>query len=84
MIDQVAMNKFGHQFTACSPAEQTALLTELAAQENSPEPAPVFFRSMKTLTAAIYYSTPEGYRDLTKYGPPPKSFGCNHASEHIA
>lgn len=61
-LDATAQTKYGKAFARCSEADQVRLLT---AMTDSP-----FFKQAKTLTSAIYFNTPEGYKELNKFGSP--------------
>jgi hypothetical protein len=74
-LDSVAIQQHGRPFVKCTPADQTALLTEF---ESGTGPGHEFFRLAKSMTAMIYYNTQIGYRELNKDGRVPASFGCKH------
>jgi Gluconate 2-dehydrogenase subunit 3 len=74
-LDSVAIQQLGRPFVKCTPADQTALLTEF---ESGIGPGHEFFRLAKSMTAMIYYNTQIGYRELNKDGRVPASFGCKH------
>jgi hypothetical protein len=74
-LDGYAIQKHGHPFVSCAPADQVAILSTL---DTGTGPARAFFRMAKGLTARIYYSTRIGYQELNKGGRVPATFGCRH------
>ena len=78
-LDGYAISKYSHPFVACTPEQQTALLTSLDANtEPGVDTGHRFFRMIKSMTAQIYYNTRAGFEEMNKGGRVPASFGCNH------
>jgi len=75
-LDGNALRQHGHPFVGLAPAQQTAMLTVMSQDG----PGREFFRSMKALTARIYYNTQIGFQELNKGGRVPKTFGCSHGT----
>ena len=67
-VDDRSRRQFKNDFVAATPAQQTALLTELSERSRSPDvPAELrtgadFFRAIKSLTIDGYYTTEVGLR----------------------
>ena len=61
-LDETARQKHGRDFAHCLETEQLSLLTAMQGD--------AFFRQAKTMIATIYFNTPEGYKELNKFGPP--------------
>ena len=61
-LDETARQKYGNDFVHCRKAEQISLLSAMAGD--------AFFLQAKTMVATIYFNTPEGYKELNKFGPP--------------
>jgi hypothetical protein len=64
-IDERSNSLFGRDFVAAGAAEQTALLTRLADEDNKHEddgPGMEFFRAIKSMTISGYYTTETGLR----------------------
>lgn len=75
-LDREAQKSYRKQFAKCTGDEQVALLNT-----NAGDP---FFKQAKSMTSLIYFSTPEGYKELNKFGPPPSTFACEHPGGHTA
>lgn len=73
-LDGQAIRKNGQPFVKCTPAQQTALLTEF---DQGTGPGNQFFRMAKAMTGRIYYATEIGQKELNKGGVPAK-YGCTH------
>ena len=70
-VDARARERFGRAFAEAAPAEQLSLCEEMspAAPAGSPLEAPSrFFKRFRNLTAAGFFSTPEGMKDLGYVG----------------
>ncbi len=65
-LDAAAQEKFGKAFVRCHEPEQVSLLNAMASGGDGH----AFFHQAKTLTSSIYFNTPEGYKELNKFGPP--------------
>jgi hypothetical protein len=65
----------------CAAGEQIAMLEGMAGAGKD-DPGRLFFDQLKGITAMIYFSTPEGYQELNRFGPPPKTVGCEHPEGH--
>jgi hypothetical protein len=65
-LDAAAQKQFGKAFARCKEADQVSLLNGMVSG-GAGQP---FFQQAKTLTASIYFNTPEGYKELNKFGPP--------------
>ena len=64
-VDQRSRMLFGNEFAAASPADQTALLTRIAAEDNTAagdRDGVEFFRVIKSMTISGYYTTEIGLR----------------------
>ena len=83
-LDTAAKKRYSHSFVDCTVEQQSELLLPLEDDKGGQanEPSHRFFRQAKTMTAIIYFNTPEGYRELNKFGPPPTSVECEHAGGH--
>jgi len=79
-LDDYSKQTHKREFVKCSEAEQMALLHQMAGGENSgaTDTERAFFNQVKNMTSMIYFSTPEGYKELNKFGPPPSSVACEH------
>ena len=76
-LDGFSIRKHQKPFRNCSPAEQTAMLEALDAGDDPLNSAGErFFRRAKSVTAAIYYSTEIGFRELNKGNRVPSTFAC--------
>jgi len=60
-LDDSAKQTYQKEFVKCTESEQTGLLAHSDSE---------FFTQVKTLTSLIYFNTPEGYKELNKFGPP--------------
>jgi hypothetical protein len=74
-LDGYAIQKHGHPFVSCAPADQIAILTALSSGAG---PGRAFFQTAKGLTSRIYYNTRIGYQELNKGGRVPATLGCRH------
>ena len=63
-LDAHAKQTYKKDFVSCTEKEQTDLLGRMERGNSG------FFRQVKTLTSLIYFNTPEGYKELNKFGPP--------------
>jgi hypothetical protein len=70
-LDRMSQQHYKRDFADCTQDEQTGLLRPLAN-------ANLFFNQAMTMTSLIYLSTPEGYKELNKLGPPPATLACQH------
>ncbi len=83
-VDDHSRRQFKNDFVAATPAQQTALLTELSRSDDVPAELRIgadFFRAIKSLTIDGYYTTEIGLRQelgdngqlfLAQFG------GCDH------
>lgn len=70
-LDLYALNKYNNVFIKCKPAEQIAIIDEIAYPSKAkPEVAQgvAFFNRMRDLTASGYYTSKEGIADLGYMG----------------
>ncbi len=74
-LDRFARDTHGETFVECSREQQTGLLKTMEAA-GAPKTGADFFRTVKRMTAQIYYNTALGFRELNKGGRVPKSFAC--------
>jgi hypothetical protein len=87
-LDDRATRDHGHAFAACTPTQQTTILTDISAPDATTGPnAPgaAFFTAIKSMTIAGYYTSEVGVRqelgdDGTLFFPEFK--GCTHP-EHL-
>jgi len=73
-LDIHALNKYKNVFINCKPAEQIAIVDEIAYPSKAkPEVGPgvSFFNRMRDLTASGYYTSKEGIADLGYAGNKP-------------
>jgi hypothetical protein len=75
-LDSHARSQHGAPFVRLTPAQQTAILTELDQNKAGLEDGVRFFRMAKGFTARIYYNTQAGYAELNKGGRVPAAIGC--------
>ena len=67
-MDTMSQNKFQTTFGKASPAQQTALLTEISKNERSPQTLEErFFRAIKNLTIDGYYTSKIGIHQELQY-----------------
>jgi hypothetical protein len=83
-LDQYAKRTYKLEFVKCSEEQQTVVLNRMAGLDKTPieDAGHSFFNQVKNLTSIIYFSTPEGYKELNKFGPPPSTVGCEHPTGH--
>ena len=83
-LDDSSKQTYKREFVKCSEEEQVALLNRVAGaeKEKTPDTGHAFFNQAKNMTSMIYFSTPEGYQEMNKLGPPPATFGCEHPAGH--
>jgi len=62
-LDAQCRRRFGHDFTACSGEERTALLDDIAYTKQGDQPHP-FFAGFRDLTASGFWSSKMGIEDL--------------------
>jgi gluconate 2-dehydrogenase gamma chain len=82
-LDGYTIREHGKPFVRLTGDQQTAVLKVLEGADEATELAPgaLFFRTIKSATASIYYATEIGFKELNKSGNVPKTYGCVHA-EH--
>jgi hypothetical protein len=66
-LDTECRRRFGHDFTACSDAERTALLDDIAWVKPGEDPHP-FFPGFRDLTASGFWSSKMGMEDVGYQG----------------
>jgi gluconate 2-dehydrogenase gamma chain len=67
-LDAQCRRRFGHDFTACTDAERTALLDDIAyTKKGDGQPHP-FFAGFRDLTASGFWSSKLGIEDLGYQG----------------
>ncbi len=73
-LDGYAQDKFQKDFVHCAEPEQVGMLERMSASGKTdvPQAGCDFFVQVKTLTSQIYFNTPEGYKELKKFGMPPQ------------
>lgn len=76
-LDGYAIRTAAAPFAGLPETRQIALLQTLDAGGADIETGHRFFRSLKALTARIYYATEPGFKELNKGGRVPAGFGCN-------
>lgn len=82
-INAASKAKFGHDFMAASPAERTALLNELDAEQRKhqatkPKDAPAhYFRMMRQLTIVGYFTSETGATQALNFAEVPGRFDGN-------
>ncbi|MCC7342682.1 MAG: gluconate 2-dehydrogenase subunit 3 family protein [Bryobacterales bacterium] len=76
-IDGYAIRTGAAPFVQLPEAQQVKLLEALDAGGAGLETGQQSFRSLKALTARIYYATEVGFKELNKGGRVPAGFGCN-------
>jgi gluconate 2-dehydrogenase gamma chain len=83
-LDNRSKQLYKRTFVQCSEEQQISLLRRMADVEKK-ENADIghsFFNQAKNMTSLIYFSTPEGYKELNMFGPPPSTVGCEHPEGH--
>ena len=58
-LDQESTNRFGHDFTAISDAQRIEMMGVMAAK-----PDFIFFRRLRNLIVAAYFSSDAGFKDI--------------------
>jgi hypothetical protein len=85
-VDALSQSRYQAAFTGATPAQQTALLTEISKNEASPKSIEErFFRAIKNMTIDGYYTSKVGIQQELQYKGNTylKEFkGCTHP-EHI-
>lgn len=76
-LDGYSLRSGAAPFVHLPETRQVALLETLDAGGPGIEAGQQFFRSLKALTARIYYATEPGFRELNKGGRVPTGFGCD-------
>ncbi|MCC6263182.1 MAG: gluconate 2-dehydrogenase subunit 3 family protein [Bryobacterales bacterium] len=76
-LDGYAIRTGAAPFARLPEAQQVKVLETLDAGGAGLETGHQFFRSLKSLTARIYYATEAGFKELNKGGRVPTGFGCN-------
>ncbi|TNF86121.1 MAG: gluconate 2-dehydrogenase subunit 3 family protein [Gammaproteobacteria bacterium] len=68
--DREARRRFSTTFASAAPAEQIAIIEEIAYPEGAPElEGPrLFFAGLRRLVTGAYYTSPEGVRELDYQG----------------
>lgn len=67
-VDKLSLTKFSRNFTAATPEQQTALLTEISKNEMKPQTLEErFFRAIKNLTIDGYYTSEIGIKKELEY-----------------
>ena len=86
-LDAAAASRFGKPFADATNEQQTALLTEVAANEFAPKtPLEAFFKEAKSKTIFGYYTSELGIHQELRYKGNqylPEFVGCDHP-EHMA
>lgn len=73
-LDMQCLNRYNQSFTACTPAQQTELLEQIAYPgKTKPElhQGEVFFNRMRDLTSSGFYTSEIGIKDLGYKGNAP-------------
>lgn len=76
-LDLQCLNRYGKAFVACSGAQQTELLDQIAYPEKAlkeMQPGVNFFNRMRDLTASGFYSSQIGVKDLGYVGNAPNKW----------
>ncbi len=83
-LDQYSVQTYELEFVKCNEEQQIVVLSRMARLDKTPiaDAGHSFFNQAKNLTSIIYFSTPEGYQELNKFGPPPSTVGCEHPAGH--
>ena len=68
-VDKKAKAKYEVVFAQCSPEQQAMVLADLEGSSDK------FFAQAKLFTVQIYSNTPQGYKELNRFGVP-ASYGC--------
>lgn len=77
-LDGYAIRSAGSPFVRLPEARQIAILETLdTSNDSSLQAGNHFFRSVKALSARIYYATEIGFNELNKGGRVPSGFGCD-------
>ena len=76
-IDGYAIRTEAAPFVRLPEASQVKILETLDAGGSELETGQKYFRSLKALTARIYYATEAGFKELNKGGRVPTGFGCD-------
>ncbi|MCZ2153380.1 MAG: gluconate 2-dehydrogenase subunit 3 family protein [Bryobacterales bacterium] len=76
-LDGYAIRSASAPFAMLPEARQIAILEALDSGGPGLETGQQFFRSLKALTARIYYATEIGFKELNKGGRVPAGFGAN-------
>ena len=82
-VNAASRAKFGHDFIAATPAERTALLNELDAEQKmhqatKPKDAPAhYFRMMRQLTIVGYFTSEVGATQALNFNEVPGRFDGN-------
>lgn len=80
LLDGHAMQAYSLPFAQCTGEQQSALLSKFeSASGANLEKEREFFQLAKSLTARIYFNTPEGFQELNKFGVP-RNPSCEHVS----
>jgi hypothetical protein len=86
-LDAASRARFGTPFASATPAQQTTLLTDLAANEFAPTTAAEkFFREAKSRVIFGYYTSSIGIHQELRYQGNqylPEFIGCDHP-EHVS
>lgn len=76
-IDGYAIRTGAAPFVQLPEDRQVKVLETLDAGGADVETGQRYFRSLKALTARVYYATEPGFKELNKGGRVPAGFGCN-------
>ena len=79
LLDGHAMQAHSLPFAQCTLEQQSALLSKFESPSGDLQKEREFFELAKSLTARIYFNTPEGFQELNKFGVPRNS-ACEHVS----
>jgi len=80
-VDGYAIRTHRRPFIRMIADMQKALLEELeSATAPELQPGRRFVRTLKNMTARIYFNTQAGYQELNREGRVPATFGCTHAA----
>ena len=85
-LDEYSKQLYKRTFVESREEDRVSILNQIASADNKEptHPGHAFFKQAKSLTSSIYFSTPEGYKELNKFGPPPATVGCEHPEGHAA
>ena len=70
LLNELSRKKYGNTFSAISPSEREALLTEMSAPEHDPKakhPGFPFYRLLKSMTLEAFFTSKVGLIDFLEY-----------------